>query len=109
MVPVPQAEGRRPRQALFYAERFKASVPGIKASPVTLLSYYEWEAVLFLIYWEAGTDDCVWNWKEEFWVDKYSGRKRPVWSVAWLRRGPHGIPRGLPLDLTAVRVWRLGP
>jgi len=35
-------------------------------------------AILFLLEWELMTDDCVWNWKEECWVDRYSSRKRPV-------------------------------
>ena len=38
----------------------------------------ERDALLRLLEWEGCADDCVWNWKEEAWVDRYSGRKRPV-------------------------------
>ncbi len=60
--------------------RIKADCPKDKdvAQVTERFPENERDAVLLLLEWEGSTDDCVWHWKEECWVDRYSGRKRPV-------------------------------
>ena len=80
LVVLPTAEWMK--KSLGYTDEYLARVKTAWTRDLVWLGAYfpedEREAMLFLIDWEATTDDCVWNWKEEAWVDRYSGRKRPV-------------------------------
>lgn len=80
LVVLPTAEWMK--RKLNYTDEYLAGVKTAWAKELVRISDYlpenEREAVLFLIDWEETTDDCVWSWKQECWVDMYSGRKRPV-------------------------------